>query len=249
MISRVYPVEFSSTADDSDCFTFRYAFRPASIARDAPADFRYDSTRNQVELSFANTNPAADRHKFSGAYGAVKDTDCVLVFEKDKFRLVQVSGTVKNLRLARPAGTGGGGGGGGGSGASSSASSSSSSSSSAAAVAAAAAAAAATSTSNSGAAVSPGSSSSSPTKRRKVSADSIESDIDVEWETVATGTPEQAAGSSVDGAAADDDADDGEDDDDDDDDDDGSDDESSGGSDVDLDQLANDIAGVVTKKD
>ena len=82
-----------------------------------------------------------------------------------------------------------------------------------------------------------------------MSADSIESDIDVEWETVATGTPEQAAGSSVDGAAADDDADDGEDDDDDDDDDDGSDDESSGGSDVDLDQLANDIAGVVTKKD
>ncbi|KAK4793418.1 hypothetical protein SAY86_023853 [Trapa natans] len=93
---------FSHQSSNKYC-TLRYEFKPASIDKSRPGKLR-KSKDNRVSVEFQNNQPGKPEVAFGGSSEDYKDTDAVLFFDGENFRLERLHRAVKQLRHVRQPG-------------------------------------------------------------------------------------------------------------------------------------------------
>ncbi|GER33132.1 RNA polymerase II transcription elongation factor [Striga asiatica] len=80
--------------------TFRYEFKPASIDKNQHGTL-HKSKDNKVTVEFQNIQPGKPKMIFEGTSEDYKDSDAVLFFDGESFRLERLHSAVKRLRHNR----------------------------------------------------------------------------------------------------------------------------------------------------
>ncbi|KAK4741537.1 hypothetical protein SAY87_025125 [Trapa incisa] len=90
---------FSHQSSNKYC-TLRYEFKPASIDKSKPGKLQ-KTKENRVSVEFQNNQPGKPKVAFKGSSEDYKDSDAVLFFDGENFRLERLHRSVKQLRHVR----------------------------------------------------------------------------------------------------------------------------------------------------
>jgi hypothetical protein len=93
----------SEVSDDEVFCTLRYEFQPASIDTSMPGLITIDES-NGIQIQMGNSSQATGVNggiNFKGKIAESKDTDCLLIFDGQSFRIEQCAMTCTQLRHVR----------------------------------------------------------------------------------------------------------------------------------------------------
>jgi len=96
-VDRDYPVVLGPSWKGAGLTTFRYEFMPKLVLTSADATMGIDGTQATIERPQRGGATAT----FTGQVADAAATDCVIVFDGEKFILEKVARCVQNIRVRR----------------------------------------------------------------------------------------------------------------------------------------------------